>query len=162
MLFSRKNILRGGKKPLYAASKVINASCGTATSVFARCWIHSANRTSALFRSVKDQGFRRAYSKNTEGAGSTGGEPAFGLPFYRIYILLFPDRVTHFITGKLINAWSETPTKWYPLPLAVGALLLVAIQYRKRAKRARARLEADLNENGYEVIRLKGPWQVSA
>ena len=64
-------------------------------------------------------------------------------------------------TGKLINAWTKTPTKWYPLPLAVGALLLVAMQYRKKAKRAQAQLEADLNENGYEVIKLKGPWQVS-
>lgn len=70
------------------------------------------------------------------------------------------DSITCY-TGKLINAWTETPTKWYPLPLAVGALLLVAMQYRKRAKRAKAQLEADLNENGYEVIKLKGPWQVS-
>lgn len=142
MLFSKKYILTKGKKPLYAASRVINASCGTASSAFARCWIHSANKTSALLRSVKNQGFRRAYSSKsgTEGTGSSAEGPTF----YR----------------KLINAWTETPTKWYPLPLAVGALLLVAIQYRKNVKRARAQLEADLNENGYEVIKLKGPWQV--
>jgi phosphatidylserine decarboxylase len=66
-----------------------------------------------------------------------------------------------FSTEKLVNAWTKTPTKWYPLPLAVGALLLVAMQYRKKSKRAQAELEADLNENGYEVIKLKGPWQVS-
>ena len=58
-----------------------------------------------------------------------------------------------------MNAWTETPTKWYPLPLAVGALLLVAIQYRKKVMRSRT--EADLDENGMEVIRLKGPWHVS-
>jgi hypothetical protein len=34
------------------------------------------------------------------------------------------------MTDKLINAWTKPPTKWYPLPLAIGALLLV-IQYRK-------------------------------
>ena len=86
MLFSKKNILTKGKKPLYAASRVINASCGT----FARCWSHSANKTSALLRTVKDQGFRRAYSsKNTEGPGSTGGGATFGLPFYRIYFHCF-------------------------------------------------------------------------
>ena len=162
MLFSKKNILTKGKKPLYAASRVINASCGT----FARCWSHSANKTTALLRTVKDQGFRRAYSsKNTEGLGSSGAGPTFGLPFYRTYFhyLQNPDRVTDSVacsTGKLINAWTQTPTKWYPLPLAVGALLLVAMQYRKKAKRAQAQLEADLNENGYEVIKLKGPWQV--
>lgn len=74
-------------------------------------------------------------------------------------------RVTHnslnskYTAGRIVNAWTQTPTKWYPLPLAVGALLLVAIQYRKKAKRARQ--EVELNEDGLEVIRLKGPWHVS-
>ncbi|PPQ82220.1 hypothetical protein CVT25_008075 [Psilocybe cyanescens] len=149
MLFSRKTILTKGKKPLYAASRVINASCGSASSVFARCWVHSTNRTSALFKTVKSQGLRRAYSTKggtgAEGAGVGGapnGIPGSGLPLYR----------------KLVNAWTETPTKWYPLPLAVGALLLVAIQYRKKVKRARQ--EVELNEDGLEIIKLKGPWHV--
>ena len=55
-------------------------------------------------------------------------------------------------------AWTETPTKWYPLPLAVGALLLVVIQYRKKAARAEA--EVLLDDEGHEVIKLKGPWHV--
>ena len=81
LFFSKKTVLTTGKKPLYAASRVINASCGTASSAFG-CWIYGANKTSALLRTVKDQGFRRAYSsKNTE--GSEGGS-SFGLPFYRI------------------------------------------------------------------------------
>ncbi|KAJ2912002.1 hypothetical protein MD484_g8412, partial [Candolleomyces efflorescens] len=144
MLFSRKNILTKGKKPLYAASRVINASCGSASSVFARCWVHSTNKTSALLKKVKASGLKRAYSTKQAAEGGNGlpGGSATGLPLYR----------------KLMNAWTETPTKWYPLPLAVGALLLVAIQYRKKVKRART--EADLDENGMEVIRLKGPWHV--
>lgn len=60
--------------------------------------------------------------------------------------------------GRLINAWTDTPTKWYPLPLAVGALLLVVIQYRKKAKRTSK--EVQLDEHGNEIIKLKGPWQV--
>ena len=60
--------------------------------------------------------------------------------------------------GKLITAWTQTPTKWYPLPLAVGALLLVAIQYHKKS--ARAQKEVHVDEEGREVIKLKGPWQV--
>jgi phosphatidylserine decarboxylase len=48
--------------------------------------------------------------------------------------------------------------KWYPLPLAVGALLLVVIQYRKKAARAEAEVHVD--EEGHEVIKLKGPWHV--
>jgi hypothetical protein len=49
---------------------------------------------------------------------------------------------------------------WYPLPLAVGALLLVALQYRH--KLARAEKEVHVDDKGQEVIKLKGPWQVRA
>ncbi|KAF9007840.1 phosphatidylserine decarboxylase 1 [Cyathus striatus] len=145
MLFSRKAILTKGKKPLYAASKVINASCGSASSVFARCWVHSTNKTSSFLRTVKNTGLRRYSSKAGEGS-TGGGGPGFpsgsgGLPFYR----------------KLVNAWTETPVKWYPLPLAVGALLLVAIQYRKKTRLAK---EVGVDEEGREIIKLKGPWHV--
>lgn len=60
--------------------------------------------------------------------------------------------------GRLIDAWTGTPTKWYPLPLAVGALLLVALQYRKKI--ARAEKEVLVDADGHEIIKLKGPWQV--
>lgn len=80
-----------------------------------------------------------------------------------LVISLNPSDRSHFfffcsLLGRLVNAWTETPTKWYPLPLAVGALLLVAIQYRKKVKRAQK--EVELNEDGLEVIKLKGPWHV--
>ncbi|KAF9440174.1 phosphatidylserine decarboxylase [Macrolepiota fuliginosa MF-IS2] len=149
MYFSRKTLLTKGKKPLYAASRVLNASSASASSAFSRCWVHSTNKTSALIRTVKSQGFRRAYSTTkgsaesaSSGAAGGGLPPGAGTPLYR----------------KLISAWTETPTKWYPLPLAVGALLLVAIQYRRKSKRAAK--EVELDENMEEVIKLKGPWQV--
>ena len=81
MLFSRKAILTKGKKPLYAASRVINASCGSASSVFARCWVHSTNKTSALLKTVKNQGFRRAYSTKSSVEGASNGSSE--LPLYR-------------------------------------------------------------------------------
>ena len=56
-----------------------------------------------------------------------------------------------------MKAWTETPTKWYPLPVAVGAFLLVVMQYRKR----RAEREVQVDEQGREILRLKGPWHVS-
>lgn len=56
-----------------------------------------------------------------------------------------------------MDAWTQTPTKWYPLPIAVGALLLVALQYRRKSRRSK---EVQLDENGMEIIKLKGPWQV--
>jgi phosphatidylserine decarboxylase len=46
--------------------------------------------------------------------------------------------------------------KWNPLPWFVGALLLVVIQYR----RYHAEKEVHVDEDGDEVIKLKGPWQV--
>lgn len=61
------------------------------------------------------------------------------------------------VTERLVKAWTETPTKWYPLPIAVGAFLLVIMQYRKR----RAEREVQVDEHGREILRLKGPWHVS-
>ena len=130
MLFSRKSILTKGRKPLYAVSRVINASCGSASSTFARCWVHSTNKTSALLRTVKTQGLRRAYSTSTKGgaegasnaAGSTpGGFPAgAGMPFYRASLLLFayewqlialrPDREC--LDGNADEVVSITPSRW--------------------------------------------------
>ncbi|KAG2356061.1 phosphatidylserine decarboxylase-domain-containing protein [Suillus spraguei] len=55
-------------------------------------------------------------------------------------------------------AWTKTPTKWYPLPLAVGAILLVVIQYRKKV--ALAENEVHVDDEGREIIKLKGPWHV--
>lgn len=87
MLFSKKNILTKGRKPLHAASRVINASSATASSAFARCWVHSTNRTSALLRTVRNQGFHRVYSTSSKGSDPNGdlevGALAKGLPFYR-------------------------------------------------------------------------------
>jgi hypothetical protein len=46
--------------------------------------------------------------------------------------------------------------KWNPLPWFVGALLLLLIQYRRH----RSEKEVQVDDDGYEVIKLKGPWQV--
>lgn len=172
MLFSRKSILTTGKKPIRAATKVINASA-SASSAFAKCWVHSTSRTSALLRTAasRTESLRRAYSSRSGGSDSSNGGKngggletstliAGGLPFYRAFLLVqrHLHHDIHPFIGKLVNAWTETPTKWYPLPLAVGALLLVAIQYRR--KMAKAQKEVQVNEDGLEIIKLKGPWHV--
>ncbi|KAH9920334.1 phosphatidylserine decarboxylase-domain-containing protein [Fomitopsis serialis] len=59
-------------------------------------------------------------------------------------------------SGRLSDAWTQTPTKWYPLPVAVGALLLIVLQYRRTR---RSEKEVQLDEQG-QVVKLKGPWQV--
>jgi hypothetical protein len=66
------------------------------------------------------------------------------------------------VPGRLAAAWRDTPTKWYPLPFGVGALLLVALQARKewlKAEKDREH-EVHVNDQGREVMRLKGAWQV--
>jgi hypothetical protein len=82
------------------------------------------------------------------------------LYFVRSRLHVVCIRVLKSPLGRLLNAWSQTPTKWYPLPLAVGALLLVVLQYRKKLSRTKKEVDAD--EEGRDVIRLKGPWQVSS
>ncbi|EEB90556.1 hypothetical protein MPER_11219, partial [Moniliophthora perniciosa FA553] len=59
---------------------------------------------------------------------------------------------------KVINAWTQTPTVWFPIPIAVGAILLVVIQYRRKSRKAGKEVQVD--EDGMEIIKLKGPWQV--
>ena len=59
-------------------------------------------------------------------------------------------------TERLSTAWRHSPMKWNPLPWFVGALLLVVIQYRRH----HAEKEVHVDEDGHEVIKLKGPWQV--
>lgn len=85
-------------------------------------------------------------------------------PFHRkcanpIYLI---PTLKYGLAEKLADAWRNTPTKWYPLPIFVGALLLVAINYRHR--RARSSNESQekmhVDRDGNERIRLRGPLQV--
>lgn len=55
---------------------------------------------------------------------------------------------------RLANAWRDTPTIWYPLPAAVGALVLMVLQYRKSI----GQKEVHVDEDGNEIVKLKGPW----
>lgn len=66
-------------------------------------------------------------------------------------------------SGRLASAWrvsassASAHAKWYPIPVALGALVLVFFRYKKRMDSK----EVHLDENGEEVVRLRGPWQVS-
>ncbi|KAI0286418.1 phosphatidylserine decarboxylase-domain-containing protein [Russula brevipes] len=76
--------------------------------------------------------------------------PPFALPHH------LPASRMLVSTERLSSAWRHTPMKWNPLPWFVGALLLVLIQYRRH----RSEKEVHVDEDGYEVIKLKGPWHV--
>jgi hypothetical protein len=76
--------------------------------------------------------------------------PHFLLPRY------LPASRMFISSERLSTAWRHTPMKWNPLPWFVGALLLVVIQYRRH----HSEKEVHVDEDGHEVIKLKGPWQV--
>jgi hypothetical protein len=57
-----------------------------------------------------------------------------------------------------VNAWYDTPTKWYPLHIGVGSLLLLTLQWRKRRQQSLEEAEAS---GELPAARIKGPWQVS-
>ncbi|EJT98898.1 phosphatidylserine decarboxylase [Dacryopinax primogenitus] len=63
------------------------------------------------------------------------------------------------LAQKVAHAWRTTETKWYPLPLAVGALLLVGLAWKHEYQRRRREAEVTLSGDG-EVLKLQGPWQV--
>ncbi|KAI6105112.1 phosphatidylserine decarboxylase-domain-containing protein [Pisolithus croceorrhizus] len=139
-----------GKRPLQAASHVIqsttSAAANTSSAIFSRVFVKRRISLSGTVRSFKGSAFRRTLATSTRNAippeSSQQVPGTSAAPIYK----------------QFVSAWTRTPTKWYPLPLAVGALLLVMIQYRKKV--ARAEREVDVDEEGHEVIRLKGPWQV--
>ncbi|EIM91883.1 phosphatidylserine decarboxylase [Stereum hirsutum FP-91666 SS1] len=60
-------------------------------------------------------------------------------------------------TERASEAWRRTPTKWYPLPWFVGAMLLVLVQWRRTVRKE---AEVHVDGDGHEVVRLRGPWQV--
>ncbi|KII86269.1 hypothetical protein PLICRDRAFT_114620 [Plicaturopsis crispa FD-325 SS-3] len=133
MLFYRKSqSLVKGKAPLHTAA---SPTAPRRHGLVARCIMHGRMRTYRWLPAFRGDAMKRPYSTRNTGAGPD----TKGVPFYR----------------RLLNAWTETPTIWYPIPLAVGALLLVAVQFRKKLKR-----EVHVDEEGREVIKLKGPWQV--
>ena len=66
---------------------------------------------------------------------------------------------------KLRDA-AKTPTKWYPIPIALGAVVLLAIQFRKEITGGgpgSETLEVTSQGEGGAVVQSKkvdGPWQV--
>ncbi|KAI9572534.1 phosphatidylserine decarboxylase [Boletus coccyginus] len=141
-------VISKGKKPFLAASHVLSstttAAANTSSAIFSRVFVKKRISLSGTVRSLNRSAFKRSFSTRNvsppESPDQIPGVSSAG-PLY----------------WKILKAWTQTPTKWYPLPLAVGALLLVAIQYHKTA---RAQKEVHVDDQGREVIKLKGPWQV--
>lgn len=96
-------------------------------------------------------------------ATGTADDTVEGEPKHTLVLERIGGRLTHWYTadslGKVTKAWS-TPTKWYPIPIALGALVLLAVQFRKSQGDA---IEVESQREGAVVrsSKIDGPWQVS-
>lgn len=65
-------------------------------------------------------------------------------------------------SDRLRDAWRNTPTKWYPLPVGVGAVLLAVIHFRRQHTGVVTGMgDAGLVYTGAgDAVRISGPWQV--
>lgn len=68
----------------------------------------------------------------------------------------------------MASAWKDTPTKWYPIPIALGAAVLLAVQYRKTRSTSpqvssvgdRIEVTGDGEHGAAVQVKSSGPWQV--
>ena len=68
-------------------------------------------------------------------------------------------------TGTLRDAWRTTPIKWYPIPVLLGACVLVGIQARRlyltEQNQRREGADGKVIDGNAKSVRLDGPWTVS-
>ncbi|KAJ9480201.1 Phosphatidylserine decarboxylase proenzyme 1, mitochondrial [Pseudozyma hubeiensis] len=63
---------------------------------------------------------------------------------------------------KLSRSWSDTPIKWYPIPILLGAVVLVGVQARRNyvaEQNGKGVGTKIVDENG-QVVKMQGPWTV--
>lgn len=66
----------------------------------------------------------------------------------------------------MADSWRRTPIRWYPIPILLGAVVLVGVQARRNyvadieAAGGRSVGGKIVDENG-QVVTMSGPWTVS-
>lgn len=63
---------------------------------------------------------------------------------------------------KVFRSWSGTPIKWYPIPILLGAVVLVGVQARRSyvaEQNGKGVGTKIVDENG-QVVKMQGPWTV--
>lgn len=63
---------------------------------------------------------------------------------------------------KLSRSWRDTPIKWYPIPILLGAVVLVGVQARRNfiAERDGKGVGTKIVDENGQVVRMQGPWTV--
>ena len=94
---------------------------------------------------------------NRKPSGQDGQQPLhralalFTSLLFRLTQYIVPNEILE----KLSDAWRNTPTKWYLLPVLVGALLLVALNFRKRQRQERSGNPTYVDCDDSDVVRLR-------
>lgn len=63
------------------------------------------------------------------------------------------------LTERLNDRWKETPINWKPIPVGLGALVLLALTIWKQQRLASTQSETD-DDLGQSGVKVKGAWQV--
>lgn len=58
------------------------------------------------------------------------------------------------------RVWNETPLKWAPLPVLLGAVVLVGVQAHRQWQRNERIVSETLVDATGQPVRVKGPWSV--
>ncbi|GAA5996380.1 hypothetical protein JCM5350_005119 [Sporobolomyces pararoseus] len=127
-------LLRGPGLLLRAPKAVLRAP-GAARARTQR--LFSSARSVRREQRIEDQGIEQPQAGPSKTGGKTyeGGEKAS-------------------FTSRLRQRWQETPVKWAPIPVSLGAAVLVVLTFYKQA-----------SEKGKEPypegsVKVEGPWQV--
>lgn len=93
------------------------------------------------------------------GSSSAGKKPSFTSNAAREmwYHIVMSSSQSSF-AGRLRQRWSSTPVKWSPIPLSLGAAVLVAVSFYKQQR-------GEGDNNGRQPVpenqvKVQGPWQV--
>ncbi|CED83932.1 Phosphatidylserine decarboxylase [Phaffia rhodozyma] len=70
-----------------------------------------------------------------------------------------PKKKRRGMGSRLHSAWKSTPTRWYPIPIGLGALYLGAQQAKKKWDGDKGVVGID-GDNDEMAVKLRGPWQV--
>jgi phosphatidylserine decarboxylase len=66
------------------------------------------------------------------------------------------------VVARLGTAWRTTPIKWYPIPIFLGALVLVGVQARRNYNKDRNESRGKVVDENGKIVTMQGPWTVSA
>ena len=63
---------------------------------------------------------------------------------------------------KLSRSWSGTQIKWYPIPILLGAVVLIGVQARRNyvAERDGKGVGTKIVDENGQVVKMQGPWTV--